>query len=450
MPHTHRRSLRVLALTVALGAAGAPPAPASGQDADAVWALIDHIRASMRDVTVDGLDREWAPVPAIPDPTGDAERSAVDLTYVSVLPTDSAVLIRLTTAAPPDPGDRVYWVDLDVVGGRLPDVQFGLDPDGRHWARLFDSAGRPRALRRVRFPAAVRDVVEMAIPMTLLADLLDDDQSLTGPEARPWVRAVAFSYDRATRTVHDVAAAASYRVTRRRYALDLEADGPTVRLPLPVGGRWLVSQGPFGYATHAGVRAWDLTRTDNALRASDPPGSCDNQEFLAWDEPVRAPAAARLLEVDDGSPDEPACGRPSGQEPNAVLLGLVGTGERAGRLRLTHLRRGSVVARRGETVGPGALLGRVGNSGPSVGPHLHVEVHPADDVRIQATVRFENVRVSLNAVVDDPWARSVDAWVPRPGLFVESATGRPQPPARGTRPDDGSSDEPVPSPSRTP
>jgi murein DD-endopeptidase MepM/ murein hydrolase activator NlpD len=55
-------------------------------------------------------------------------------------------------------------------------------------------------------------------------------------------------------------------------------------------------------------------------------------------------------------------------EGNHVVLRLA-TGER---LLLAHLRRGSVRVRPGQRVRAGAPLGRVGNSGNSSEPHMHL------------------------------------------------------------------------------
>src|SRR5690606_27402446 len=41
-------------------------------------------------------------------------------------------------------------------------------------------------------------------------------------------------------------------------------------------------------------------------------------------------------------------------------------------VELAHLRQGSIVVRAGDMVGAGDALGRVGNSGNTTEPHLHV------------------------------------------------------------------------------
>lgn len=89
---------------------------------------------------------------------------------------------------------------------------------------------------------------------------------------------------------------------------------------------------------------------------------------------VRAPAAGRVLGVRDGMPDiaitapgAPALeGRNCG---NGVRLEHDGGWSS----QLCHLRRGSLTVRQGDRVEAGAVLGRVGLSGETTFPHLHVQ-----------------------------------------------------------------------------
>ena len=46
---------------------------------------------------------------------------------------------------------------------------------------------------------------------------------------------------------------------------------------------------------------------------------------------------------------------------------------------LAHLMRGSVVVQVGETVSPGQLIGKCGNSGNTSEPHLHLQVQNLPD-----------------------------------------------------------------------
>jgi murein DD-endopeptidase MepM/ murein hydrolase activator NlpD len=89
---------------------------------------------------------------------------------------------------------------------------------------------------------------------------------------------------------------------------------------------------------------------------------------------VLAVGAGKVVEAVDRYPDQvpnrpvPVTGRAA--DGNAVVLKL-GKGVFAG---YAHLVPGSVRVRRGERVREGQVLGRLGNSGSSTGPHLHFQL----------------------------------------------------------------------------
>lgn len=87
---------------------------------------------------------------------------------------------------------------------------------------------------------------------------------------------------------------------------------------------------------------------------------------------VIAAADGIILDIDDGNPDNSCT---MGGDPwNAVYIGNTdGTICWYG-----HLKTGSTISKEpGESVAAGELLGFVGSSGNSTGPHLHFEVHDA-------------------------------------------------------------------------
>lgn len=79
---------------------------------------------------------------------------------------------------------------------------------------------------------------------------------------------------------------------------------------------------------------------------------------------VMSPCDGAVVAAVDGLPDRIDAKNPAG---NHVIL-------RCGdaNVTLAHLRRGSVAVRAGATVAKGQLLGRVGNSGNTAEPHLHI------------------------------------------------------------------------------
>jgi hypothetical protein len=107
-----------------------------------------------------------------------------------------------------------------------------------------------------------------------------------------------------------------------------------------------------------------------------------NEDHAIWDAPVVSPASGVVVRADDGVPDhdKPHVEWRDDAHPfgNVVVLKLDGA-ERW--LVLGHLRRGSVVVKRGERVRAGDPIGHVGNSGNSSEPHLHMHVQDRPELK---------------------------------------------------------------------
>jgi Peptidase family M23 len=96
----------------------------------------------------------------------------------------------------------------------------------------------------------------------------------------------------------------------------------------------------------------------------------DPAAYLIFGDPVLAPCGGRVVIAEDGAAD-----MPPPQADRAHMVGnhvILECG--AVWVILGHLQRGSVVASTGQVVEPGHVLGRVGNSGNTGEPHLHVHV----------------------------------------------------------------------------
>lgn len=94
----------------------------------------------------------------------------------------------------------------------------------------------------------------------------------------------------------------------------------------------------------------------------------DPRAYLTFGDPVLAPCAGRVIAAADGVVDmSPPQTDRAHMAGNYVMLDCAGTW-----VLLGHLQRGSVAVHRGQTVLTGAVLGRVGNSGNTGEPHLHI------------------------------------------------------------------------------
>jgi len=149
-------------------------------------------------------------------------------------------------------------------------------------------------------------------------------------------------------------------------------------LYLPVLGRWQVSQGPAGPWTHQGLwsHAWDFEVADDAGRRWRNGGTALT-DYYAYGAPVVAPADGRVVRA-VGHLDDNPIGQvdTSHNWGNALVIAHAGGLHSA----LCHLQRGSLAVREGEQVVRGQVLARVGNSGRSPLPHLHVQLQVGAEV----------------------------------------------------------------------
>lgn len=180
----------------------------------------------------------------------------------------------------------------------------------------------------------------------------------------------------------------------------LSMQAPTRTIGFPVTGDWVAVNTPAERIPSHGTDffgqrfAYDLVRLNNKgtgfssrsifrqftwfVHASD---------FCAWNEPVFAAFSGEVVASEDGWPDRlrvnaiwqmlratylQGAPQPSDLRP---LLGnyLLIRGD-AGVALYAHLRKSSVLARKGQLVEAGERIACVGNSGNSTMPHLHFHV----------------------------------------------------------------------------
>ena len=178
-----------------------------------------------------------------------------------------------------------------------------------------------------------------------------------------------------------------------------EAYRPRTKMALPLKGKVWILDGFDFHAHHRrldfahpllvqlGVRK-NITRYGVDFVALDANGNRyrgsgkAREDYYAWDMEIRSPAAGTVADCVDGRPDNPV-GQGSVdydellRTKNLKLLGgnyvIVdhGHGEFS---YFAHVRNGSLQVRKGDRVGAGQVIGRVGNSGDSFEPHLHYQV----------------------------------------------------------------------------
>ena len=166
--------------------------------------------------------------------------------------------------------------------------------------------------------------------------------------------------------------------------------GKPVRLRPPVRGeRWVAVNGPSNNTHHR--RSWlafggrplvpqryaiDFVRLneDGSMSKGD---KLDNRSYACYGAEVLAVAEARVARVKDGIPENVP-----GEKDKAAAMTMETMGGNYVVLDLReeryafygHLQPGSLRVKTGDRVRAGQVLGLVGNSGNSTGPHLHFHV----------------------------------------------------------------------------
>lgn len=159
--------------------------------------------------------------------------------------------------------------------------------------------------------------------------------------------------------------------------------GPVTISPPLAGGRWVVVTSvhrrgllPVNGALRLGQRfAIDFSARLDASGRTHAGPSNRNASYFNYGQPLLAAGAGTVVTAVDGLPDQiPNENRPvddlAKADGNHVILRL-GPGVYAG---YAHLQPGSVRVRRGQRVRPGQVLGLLGNSGNTSGPHLHFQL----------------------------------------------------------------------------
>jgi hypothetical protein len=172
-------------------------------------------------------------------------------------------------------------------------------------------------------------------------------------------------------------------------------EGHALELALPFGpGRFLVADGGdgarsffvnyhYGFGRHrdAGVGrsmryAVDLVELGRFGGESAGFLPRDNAAYRIWNRPLLAPCDGVVAHAEDSVPDNSAFGarRPYGVGNHVVIRADHDT-----YVVLGHVRHGTVAVATGDPVRRGQEIGRVGNSGWTERPHLHIQAMRSPD-----------------------------------------------------------------------
>jgi murein DD-endopeptidase MepM/ murein hydrolase activator NlpD len=205
------------------------------------------------------------------------------------------------------------------------------------------------------------------------------------------------------------------------------------RLPLdgPITVVWGGPTEDVNYHVVAAEQRWayDLLVTEQG-RTHKGEGS-RLEEYYAYGLPVLAPADGKVVETFNGDPDMKVgeLGGGTTAAGNHIVI------EVAPRefLWLCHLQPGSITVGSGDHVAEGQTVGKVGNSGNTSEPHLHVHLQDTNDLNLGEGIPLEFHHYTING-------RYVERGIPTGtagesvsvGQIVENAPARPPRPSQAT------------------
>ncbi len=160
------------------------------------------------------------------------------------------------------------------------------------------------------------------------------------------------------------------------HAIDLVPTS-TRALHFPLRGPWLVANGRSFRHCLGRQFGFDFIHRNDARIFSGPvKGDPELTRFASFAQPLFSPTTGRVLDCTDENEDIPATpDRASGTDvANHAGNYLVVEDEEGACVLLAHLRKGSLLVRKGERVEAGRPVAQVGNNGTTSLPHLHIEL----------------------------------------------------------------------------
>ena len=144
-------------------------------------------------------------------------------------------------------------------------------------------------------------------------------------------------------------------------------------ISMPVDGE-VVPLGGSTFKTHA---IWPSERyAFDILAEPYDTGSTDLASYGIYGRDIKSPVNGEVVEAHDGEEDiVPNSEEFTSSMGNYIIIKVEGTG---GYLILAHLQKGSVKVETGATVETGTALAKVGNSGTTSEPHLHIQYQKND------------------------------------------------------------------------
>jgi murein DD-endopeptidase MepM/ murein hydrolase activator NlpD len=163
-------------------------------------------------------------------------------------------------------------------------------------------------------------------------------------------------------------------------------------LLLPFDGTWGVVQGMDSGGTHSGYASYavDFVPAEPVITESAFRNRRRLGDHPCYGRPILAPADGRVVWARDGARELPPFQEGRKHEAGNFVI-LEHAADEMTEFR--HLQKGSVAVKVGESVRAGQTIGRCGNSGNAVTPHLHFAFLGSYDPIATRPMRLSNYQV---------------------------------------------------------
>jgi Peptidase family M23 len=124
------------------------------------------------------------------------------------------------------------------------------------------------------------------------------------------------------------------------------------------------------------------------------------EAYVCFGASIHSPLSGIVLKVEDGHSDL-TIGERDTQQPYGNFIMLQPTEHKDKQIVLAHLMNQSIIVKAGDSVRYGDMIGRIGNSGNSTEPHLHIHAQKVDNGIIKGIpIQIEGHRFIRNSVLN--------------------------------------------------
>ncbi|WP_335490206.1 M23 family metallopeptidase [Bacillus sp. JJ1773] len=195
------------------------------------------------------------------------------------------------------------------------------------------------------------------------------------------------------------------------YPIDIERVKPSITVKWPFAEETVVVWGGDTVQNNLIHVTWPSERWgyDLVMEPYDT-GSKNNEEYGIWNKEVYSPVSGVVIAAYDGEKDiDPGSEDFILLEGNHVYIKIDETGTY---LLLNHLKEGSVTVKEGDRVNPGDVIGRIGNSGSTSEPHLHIHHQRQDPTKVPHPILAEGLPLYFEGINGEAMPEKGDIILP--------------------------------------